>query len=74
MGSAETDRNSLGQNSKPQFYTVVAMPLFRRILASMNRIENLFHYDLKICFNTTLGSPVVFVPRTNITGDPNSHC
>jgi len=22
----------------------------------------------------TLGSPVIFVPSTNITGDPNSYC
>ena len=41
QGSASgTDRNCLGRNSQPQFYAVVAIPLFHSILATVNRIEN----------------------------------
>jgi len=31
-GSAETNRNCLGQSSQPQFYAVVVISLFRRCI------------------------------------------
>jgi len=38
--SAETDENCLGRNSQLQLYEAVAIPLFQRNLATMNRIDN----------------------------------
>jgi len=65
--SAETDRNCLGRNSHPQFYVVVAMPLFHSILATVNRIENSVYILLWLSAPFVLRDPMPQGSMSNAT-------